>query len=98
MSRVRATSKRTSILDIDAQIQELQRKRKELQAKQAERLGRIAMAAGLGEFDLTDDEVRSAFVELAARFRAKAGQGEPAPGRTVGGTVSPAVSELSPAN
>ncbi len=98
MSRARANSKRASILDIDAQIMELQRKRKELQAKQAERLGRIAMAAGLGEFELNDDEMRGAFVELAARFRARAEQGEPAPGRTLGGTVTAAIPELSPAN
>lgn len=92
------TSKRGSILEIDAQILELQRKRKELEAKQAERLGRIAMQAKLGEFELSDDDLRKAFVELAARFRAKAGQGEPAPGRTVGGTATAPIPEPSPAN
>ncbi len=69
MSRIRSTSRMTSIVDIDAQIQELHRKRRELQAKQAERLGRLALAAGLGEFEQTDEELKAAFAEVAARFR-----------------------------
>lgn len=69
MSRIRSASRMTSIVDIDAQIQELHRKRRELQAKQAERLGRLALASGLGEFEQTDEELKAAFAEVATRFR-----------------------------
>lgn len=76
------TNRRASISDIDAQIIELQNRRKELMGKQAERLGRIAMAAGLADLDIDDSELKAAFGEIAARFRGRT----PKPGQPVNST------------
>ncbi|WP_425106610.1 TraC family protein [Ancylobacter sp.] len=72
MSRIRSASRMTSIDEVDTQIQELQRKRKELQAQRAERLGRLAMSTGLGDLNLSDEAIKAAFSEVAARFRPSA--------------------------
>ena len=76
MSRTRSLSKMTDIQEIDAALLELQRRRKDLIAKQAERFGRFAMMAGLGDLNLSDDDCKAIFKDAAARFRA-AGKGKP---------------------
>ncbi len=59
----------TSVADIDRQIEALKEKRKQLQAKAAERFAKLAAETGLAALDLDDDTIREAFRELAARFR-----------------------------
>lgn len=78
MRRIRSAARKTSISELDTQIQELQQRKKELQAQRAERLGRLAMSAGLGDLDLRDDAFKAIFAEMAARFRASATTPEPA--------------------
>lgn len=72
---------KSSILDIDAQIEKLRERRKSLIVKSAERFARAATKAGLAEMEITDEEVDRIFEEIAARFRkeAKKGTGGAAP-------------------
>ena len=60
---------KSSILDIDTQIEKLRERRKTLIAKSAERFARAATKAGLAEMEITDEEVDRIFEEIAARFR-----------------------------
>lgn len=59
---------KSSILDIDAQIEKLRERRKTLIVKSAERFARAATKAGLAEMEITDEEVDRIFEEIAARF------------------------------
>ncbi|MGN7126809.1 TraC family protein [Methylorubrum thiocyanatum] len=54
---------------IEAEIASLQRKLANLDKAQAERIGKIAVKAGLAGLDLTDAQLTEAFSELARRFR-----------------------------
>jgi hypothetical protein len=60
---------KSSIAGIDAQIEKLRERRKQLIVKSAERFARAATKAGLAEMGLTDEEVERLFEEMAARFR-----------------------------
>ncbi len=60
---------KSSIAGIDAQIEKLRERRKQLIVKSAERFARAATKAGLAEMGLTDEEVDRLFEEMAARFR-----------------------------
>lgn len=60
---------KSSILDIDAQIEKLRELRKTLIVKSAERFARAATKAGLAEMEIADEEVDRIFEEIAARFR-----------------------------
>lgn len=71
MNAVKPGRKKASITDIDAQILELQRRRKELQAKEAERLGRLAMAAGVSDFEVSDEDLMKAFEGVTEQLRAR---------------------------
>ncbi|WP_439631826.1 TraC family protein [Shinella sp.] len=64
---------KSSILDIDAQIEKLRERRKTLIVKSADRFARAATKAGLAEMEIPDEEVDRIFEEIAARFR-KAGK------------------------
>ena len=82
---------KSSILDIDAQIEKLRERRKTLIVKSAERFARAATKAGLAEMEITDEEVDRIFEEIAARFRkaGKKGTGGASPsprGQPGGGT------------
>ena len=76
MSSARTLSK---ILEMDVAMVELQRRRNELLAKQSERLGRLAVLAGLGDLNLSDDDCKALFKDardfarLARESRTKAG-------------------------
>jgi hypothetical protein len=54
---------------IREEIARLQEQLKLAETREAERIGRIALRAGLGEFELDEAELQAAFEELAARFR-----------------------------
>ncbi|MGG7582220.1 TraC family protein [Rhizobium sp. Nf11,1] len=60
---------RSTILDLDAQIERLRERRRTLIARSAERFARAAMKSGLAELELGDEEIDRIFEEIAARFR-----------------------------
>lgn len=60
---------KSSIIDIDAQIEKLRERKKLLIVKSADRFARAATKAGLAEMAITDEEVDQIFQEIAARFR-----------------------------
>ena len=62
-----------TVADIDRQIDVLKEKRKQLQAKAAERFAKLAAETGLAALELDDDTIREAFRELEARFRQPGG-------------------------
>ncbi len=66
---------KSSILDIDAQIEKLRERRKTLIVKSADRFARAATKAGLAEMEIADEEVDRIFEEIAARFRKRAKNG-----------------------
>ncbi len=67
---------KSSISEIDAQIERLRERRKGLVVKANERFARAAAKAGLAELDIADSELDVIFEEIAARFR-KGGKGSP---------------------
>lgn len=82
---------KSTILDIDAQIEKLRERRRSLIVKSAERFARAATKSGLAEMEIADEEVDRIFEEIAARFRRqeKKGSGGAAPsprGQAGGGT------------
>jgi hypothetical protein len=54
---------------IRTNIARLQEQLKQAETDEAQRIGRIALKAGLGEIEVDDEELRAAFEELAKRFR-----------------------------
>lgn len=50
------------------EIAKLQEQLKQAETREAERIGRIALKAGLGEITIEDADLLAAFEELAARF------------------------------
>ncbi|ATU95356.1 conjugal transfer protein TraC [Phyllobacterium zundukense] len=63
---------------IREEIARLQDQLKQAETREAERIGRIALKAGLGEFEIDETELQAAFEEIAGRFRGGKG---PATGR-----------------
>ncbi|OHV77223.1 TraC family protein [Rhizobium sp. LCM 4573] len=74
---------KSSITDIDAQIEKLRERRRSMIAKSAERFARAATKSGLAEMEIADEEVDRIVEEIAARFR----KGEKK--ETAGATASP---------
>lgn len=60
---------KTTVSEIDTQIELLKEKRENMVAKANERFVRAALKAGLAELDIPDAELNTAFAEIAARFR-----------------------------
>lgn len=60
---------KSSILDLDAQIEKLRERKRLLIVKSSERFARAATKFGLAEMEIADDEIDRIFEELAARFR-----------------------------
>jgi len=61
--------RRTTLSDIDEQIEQLKAKRRNMVQQRAERFSKIAAQAGLAEVDISDDEALEAFKAIADRFR-----------------------------
>ena len=61
--------RRTTLSDIDEQIEQLKAKRRNMVQQRAERFAKIAAQAGLAEVEISDDEALEAFKALADRFR-----------------------------
>lgn len=62
---------------IREEIAKLQDQLKSAETKEAERIGRLALKAGLGEIEVDEEELVAGLKELAARFR-KGGNGKTA--------------------
>jgi hypothetical protein len=56
------------------EIAKLQDQLRVAETKEAERIGRVALKAGLGEIEIDDAELVAAFEELTARFRKGTGR------------------------
>ncbi|OCJ08594.1 MULTISPECIES: conjugal transfer protein TraC [unclassified Rhizobium] len=64
------------------EIAKLQEQLKLAETREAERIGRIALKAGLGEIEVDEAELQAAFEEVVKRFRGGQGGGK---GATNGG-------------
>ncbi|AUX79334.1 conjugal transfer protein TraC [Sinorhizobium fredii] len=67
---------------IREEIARLQEQLKQAETREAERIGRVALKAGLGDIEVEEAELQAAFEEMAKRFRGGKGQ---ATGRKDGG-------------
>ncbi|WP_296082216.1 conjugal transfer protein TraC [uncultured Agrobacterium sp.] len=54
---------------IREEIAKLQEQLKHAETREAERIGRIALRAGIGEIEIEETDLQAAFEELAKRFR-----------------------------
>jgi hypothetical protein len=54
---------------IREEIAKLQEQLKHAETREAERIGRIALRAGLGEIEIEETDLQAALEELAKRFR-----------------------------
>ncbi|EJB01874.1 TraC-like protein [Rhizobium leguminosarum bv. trifolii WSM597] len=72
---------KSSISDLDVQIEKLRERKRLLIVKSAERFARAATKSGLAEMEIADEEVDRIIEEIAERFRRgeKKGGAGPAP-------------------
>jgi len=68
---------------IREEIGRLQEQLKQAETREAERIGRLALKAGLGDIEVEDGDLVAAFEEVVGRFRKGSGR----PSRQTGGTV-----------
>ncbi|MCM2476120.1 TraC family protein [Rhizobium sp. CG5] len=54
---------------IREEIARLQEQLRAAETREAERIGRIALKAGIGEIEIEESELQAAFEEIAGRFR-----------------------------
>ncbi|MBY3447485.1 conjugal transfer protein TraC [Rhizobium laguerreae] len=78
------------------EIAKLQEQLKIAEAREAERIGRIALKAGLGEIEIDEAELQAAFEQLTKRFRG--GQGSTTGGKKGAGDGSGATSTTAVAS
>lgn len=74
------------VIKLRDEIAKLQDQLKQAETKEAERIGRLALRAGLGDIEIADSDLVKSFEELSARFRKPTGAKAPAPGAPQGGT------------
>lgn len=60
---------RKSTSQIREKLARLQEELKQAETRDAERIGRIALKAGLGEIEIDETELQAAFEDVAKRFR-----------------------------
>lgn len=70
------------------EISRLQEQLKQAETREAERIGRVALKAGIGEIEIEEGALLSAFEEIAGRFRK--GGSRPAKEATAIPPVAPA--------
>ncbi|RWX81457.1 TraC family protein [Neorhizobium lilium] len=77
---------------IREEIAKLQDQLRAAETREAERIGRIALRAGIGEIEVDEAELQAAFEEIAGRFRGgkevATGRKNPSGGRTGGEATS----------
>ena len=59
---------------IREEIGRLQEQLKQAETREAERIGRLALRAGLGDIEVEDTELVTAFEDVAAKFRKASGR------------------------
>jgi len=65
----RISRRKSTVYEIDAEIERLRERRKQVILKENERFARAAIKAGLADLDISDEALDAAFEEIAARFR-----------------------------
>ena len=60
---------------IREEIARLQEQLKAAETREAERIGRIALKAGLGDIEIDEDALFAAFEDLTGRFRREGSEG-----------------------
>jgi hypothetical protein len=68
---------------IREEIGRLQEQLKHAETREAERIGRLALRAGLGDSDIEDGALIAAFENIAERFRKGSGRPSRQPGASV---------------
>jgi hypothetical protein len=68
---------------IREEIGRLQEQLKQAETREAERIGRLALRVGLGEVEIEDGDLLTAFEEVVARFRKGSGRPSRQPGASV---------------
>ena len=68
---------------IREEIGRLQEQLKQAETREAERIGRLALKAGLGDLEIDDGELVTALEEVVARFRKGSGRSGRQPGTSV---------------
>jgi hypothetical protein len=58
---------------IREEIARLQDQLRQAETREAERIGRVALKAGLGEIEIDEVELQAAFEDVAKRFRGRPG-------------------------
>ena len=85
---------------IREEIARLQDQLRQAETREAERIGRIALKAGLGEIEIEETELQAAFEEITRRFlggkAASSGKKNSGDGRT-GGETSATIAPSAPA-
>ncbi|NHT77672.1 TraC-like protein [Rhizobium sp. PP-F2F-G38] len=82
---------------IREEIARLQDQLKHAETREAERIGRIALKAGLGDFEIDETELQAAFEELAKRFRGGGGPDKSgSTGKERGGASTTSAAETAP--
>lgn len=66
------------------ELARLQEELKQAETRDAERIGRIALKAGLGDFEVEASELQLAFEEIASRFRNASKTGSSPSKRAIG--------------
>lgn len=79
---------------IREEIARLQEQLKAAETREAERIGRVALRAGLGEIEIEEADLQAAFEELAAKFRGKGGRATGKKGGDAGGEESGATAKV----
>lgn len=73
---------------IREEIGRLQEQLKQAETREAERIGRLALKAGLGDIEIEDGELVTAFQEVVARFRKDIGRSKRQAGASVAAGAS----------
>jgi hypothetical protein len=68
----RLPRRKSTVSEIDAEIERLRERRKQVLLRENERFARAAIKAGLADLAISDDALDAAFQEIAARFRKSA--------------------------
>ena len=76
---------------IREEIARLQEQLKAAETREAERIGRIALKAGLGEIEIEEGDLLAALEEIVGRFRKGNGKG----GRPITAAVAPGAAQGS---
>ncbi len=75
------------------EIARLQEQLKQAETREAERIGRIALKAGIGEIEIEEAGLLSAFEEIAGRFRKGGGRSAKPASSVAAGAASGAAGE-----